>query len=792
MSRPRTISRAGAVSMLAGLLFAAVPLARARELSLGERVAAQKAIEQVYWNHRIWPKENPGPKPPLSAMVPDATIRAKVEGYLRMSALLDSFWHQPLTGEQLQAEIDRMVRYTKAPATLRELFAALHDDPVLIAECLARPELAQRRVESAFVRDDRIHRAQRVALESKLKGVPDLAALERVDGDHSVMTFVLDEGAAKNAPTDPRDGAVHLARGEWNAQIGRYAANLGGDPAVGLSGIQVGRVSRLLNDGDRFAVVVVRAMSATSVTIASVSWEKCAYSEWSREVAATSTLEAPTIASPALGYTMPRVPLTDCSVDDTWTPTAGSEVPDGRYSHTAIWTGSEMIVWGGGRQSGFPRSGGRYDPATDSWVASSLTTGAGANTPTGRGDHSAVWTGSEMIVWGGDTYNGYYVNTGGRYNPSTDSWASSSLTTASGANFPLGRSGHTAVWTGSEMIVWGGSVALGVVTNTGGRYDPSTDSWVNSSLTDGSGANVPSARGNHTAVWTGSEMIVWGGSDGSGLVANTGGRYHPSTDSWGVSSLTTGSGASVPAARQYQTAVWTDSEMIVWGGGDGTGLAINTGGRYDPSTDSWAASSLTDGSGANVATARQNHTAVWSGSEMIVWGGREGSGSGTNTGGRYDPTTDSWAPSTLAAASGPNVPTARQYHTAVWTGSEMIVWGGGDESGLGMSSGGRYNPSTDSWAASSLTNGAGLGVPTGRQYHTAIWTGSEMIIWGGDPFSGPLGSPVYFNTGGRYDPATDSWAATSLTSGSDANVPAARHYHTAVWTGTEMIVWGGS
>ena len=57
---------------------------------------------------------------------------------------------------------------------------------------------------------------------------------------------------------------------------------------------------------------------------------------------------------------------------------------------------------------------------------------------------------AEMIVWGG--YNGASaLNTGGRYNPSTDSWTATSTT-----NAPAGRSEHTAVWTGSEMIVWGG------------------------------------------------------------------------------------------------------------------------------------------------------------------------------------------------------------------------------------------------------------------------------------------------------------------------------------------------
>ena len=56
-----------------------------------------------------------------------------------------------------------------------------------------------------------------------------------------------------------------------------------------------------------------------------------------------------------------------------------------------------------------------------------------------------------------------------------------------------------------------------------------------------------------------------------------------------------------------------------------------------------------------------------------------------------------------------------------------------------------------------------------------------MIIWGG---AGP--GPTYFNTGGRYNPDTDGWVATSTT-----NAPTAREDHTAVWTGSEMIAWGG-
>jgi len=107
-----------------------------------------------------------------------------------------------------------------------------------------------------------------------------------------------------------------------------------------------------------------------------------------------------------------------------------------------------------------------------------------------------------MIIWGGYNDNGDYVNTGGKYNPSTDNWVATSTT-----NVPSKRYLHTAVWTGSEMIVWGGHNDTGQL-NTGGRYDPSTDNWVATSTT-----NAPSQRFLHTAVWTGSEMIVWGGQN---------------------------------------------------------------------------------------------------------------------------------------------------------------------------------------------------------------------------------------------------------------------------------------
>src|SRR6516165_2750376 len=48
---------------------------------------------------------------------------------------------------------------------------------------------------------------------------------------------------------------------------------------------------------------------------------------------------------------------------------SGGSSPPARDRHTAVWTGKEMIVWGGFDAATYPTDGGCYNPATDSWVA---------------------------------------------------------------------------------------------------------------------------------------------------------------------------------------------------------------------------------------------------------------------------------------------------------------------------------------------------------------------------------------------------------------------------------------
>src|SRR5439155_2306570 len=132
---------------------------------------------------------------------------------------------------------------------------------------------------------------------------------------------------------------------------------------------------------------------------------------------------------------------------------------------------------------------------------------------------------------------------------------------------------------------------------------------------------------------------------------------------------------------------------------------------------------------------------------MVVWGGYYyippplGRTFILDTGGRYDPATDSWAPT-----SSLNAPVARYSATSVWSGSAVLVWGGNAGSGAYPNTGGRYDPSADTWAPMTATN-----APSGRERHTAVWTGDRMIVWGGEPST--------TDTGGRYDPAGDAWAS---------------------------------
>src|SRR6478672_731945 len=177
-------------SILAGTLLAFLrPDAPAklspRTVTFEERLAYQRAIEDVYWRHRIWPKERPDRKPSLDRVMPQAQLERKVADYLRKSQALEDYWQRPITAKQLQAEIERMAIHSKKPEVLRELFAALGNDAFVIAECLARPALADRLLTNWYGYDDRIHGELKQTAEADLQAQPSIEQMKQLNGKYS-------------------------------------------------------------------------------------------------------------------------------------------------------------------------------------------------------------------------------------------------------------------------------------------------------------------------------------------------------------------------------------------------------------------------------------------------------------------------------------------------------------------------------------------------------------------------------------------------------------------------------
>lgn len=759
-----------------------------------------EAIERVYWSHRA-----AGSEQTFAQAVPEDLLRQRATDLLRKEAALRSFWKVEIAPEQVQAELERMARQSQAPARLRELFAALGDDPARAAECLARPALVDRLIRSHYAHDSRLHASVRAiahvefaAAKSGSKPSTTVAVRSNIDWKR---------GKSVQSGSDPRV----LAAEAYDARL-RQLEQAFGQPAAQ---IELGRPSALREDESRYYSITVEALDAGSVRATTSEWPKRSFDAWWNGVRDKLT---PVASRQAYAYQLPMVAATPCQ-DDSWTPTlqlldprywhtavwTGSEMivfggmsnvgttygdgsrynpatdtwqllpslgaPGARQSHVAVWTGSEMLVWGGRGDA----SGGRYNPTTNSWTPMA-TSGA----PQPRVNASVVWTGSEMLVWGGEGSTGL-LNSGGRYHAANNTWTPMSTAPL------LPRAYHSAVWTGTDMIIWAGyNVHIGELYGDGARYNPSTNAW-----TAIAAAGAPNARSYHSAVWTGTEMIIWGGAN-EPIFDSSGGRYNPATNTW-----TPTSQVNAPSYRVFHAAVWTGTEMIVQGGS----FNVTQGGRYNPANDTW-----TPTNPVNSANNGQGITAVWTGSEMIIWGGIDDDNVFRYDGGRYDPALDVWHPTSTM-----NVPAARGLHAAVWTGSEMIIWGGSGwgafapgssydpatnswhavstvgaplsaETGLwtgseaifwgGGPSGWRYNPSTDSWSQMNETN-----APAGAIGYTLTWTGSEMIVFGG------IGADTVAK---RYRPATDTWTdATTL------NAPGARNFHAAVWSGSEMIIWGG-
>jgi hypothetical protein len=303
------------------------------------------------------------------------------------------------------------------------------------------------------------------------------------------------------------------------------------------------------------------------------------------------------------------------------------------------------------------------------------------------------WTGRELLVWGGsfraDRFSGTGASftDGARFNPAANEWR---LMSTNGA--PQGF--QVSAWTERELILYGGPhVEPGPPSTTnyiGLIYNPASDQWRTMSL-----SNAPAS----IAVWTAQEMITWGHkANGSGF----GVRYNPETDTWREISREGG-----PGGESLVKTLWTGKEMLWWDD------SINWG-RYTPATDSWS----TNGIQYFGVGAPRSMKGVWTGKEALFWVER------TNPPlWRYDPEIDSWQPSHAKFDFNQTLLGV----TMVWSGRELIIWHDVSTGKGYIMVGGRYDPVRDTFEATSWD-----GAAAGRGGSAAaVWTGSDVLLWGG-------------------------------------------------------------
>ena len=326
---------------------------------------------------------------------------------------------------------------------------------------------------------------------------------------------------------------------------------------------------------------------------------------------------------------------------------------------------------------------------------------------------TSVWTGKEMLGFG--TYRG--VSVAAAYNPARRTWRRLPDAGPAGT-FPPYRS----VWTGKEMLILGQGFRK--------AFNPRSNTW--RQLPDSPLLEIHEGHG--LVAWTGREMIGWGGGC-CGDAFSDGVAYNPVTNTW----------RALPrgplAGSQAPIGVWTGKELLVLvGNTDPDGkpwpARFARAAAYDPRTNSWHRI-------APLPASRNGANAVWDGRELLVLGGTGSRGDGApraaKTGFAYNPRTNTWR--TL-----PRLPEGRIGSVAVWTGHDVLLWGGQTKpDGVQLTSGLAFDPRLGRWSSVPKA-------PLSRRVGaTAVWTGSQLIVWGGGTGRPPYGG---YASGAAYSPAT--------------------------------------
>jgi hypothetical protein len=345
---------------------------------------------------------------------------------------------------------------------------------------------------------------------------------------------------------------------------------------------------------------------------------------------------------------------------EQWRPVAqGPARP--RTGAAAVWTGTEMIVLGGGRlvevkdpalvqgsssrldgsrfgfAVRFQRDVAAYDPASDRWRSLAPIPSVDSSAWSAE---NVVWTGSEIVV----PLTAVLLV----YAPGTDTWRSVPYPD------PKPQAGGAVVWTGRDVLFWGYPYHLPASRPWAQAYRPADDQWRTLD------AGPLGFREYPGAAWTGSEMVVFGGRTSDTNAA----AYDPNTDTWRAI-------AAIPTDNSFHTlaAWWTGHEVVALESGFGNeGSPIGI--AYEPARDAWRTIAAPP-----AGIARAEYALTWTGSEVLVVDGSlrlTGSNERALTGGAgaYDPSSDSWR----MLPQPPRSPTCDS--ALVWTGDAAVVWGG--------------------------------------------------------------------------------------------------------------------
>ncbi|TLZ72168.1 MAG: hypothetical protein E6K10_02965 [Methanobacteriota archaeon] len=175
----------------------------------------------------------------------------------------------------------------------------------------------------------------------------------------------------------------------------------------------------------------------------------------------------------------------------------------------AVSTGSTIYLIGGIRNGELSTAITRFDPATGALVDETV------QLPGARYGASALWTGTEILIFGGATWTGDWNDTL-HFNPVTK-------VLRYGTNMTSTRSFAPTVWTGHYAYLFGGAWGLDQIRYDALRYDPQTEAMVvvpNSRL--------PGFPRQITATWDGTRAIIFGGGDAAFSVMT----FDPATETY--------------------------------------------------------------------------------------------------------------------------------------------------------------------------------------------------------------------------------------------------------------------